>query len=52
MNQELQDEEKQKLRNKCPKCNHWTWSYGVLGPGTFLEIKCKHCKEKFIVSQQ
>lgn len=42
--------DKKKLANRCinPNCRY-TWSFGIIGPGTTIEIKCPKCKTVFPV---
>jgi predicted Zn finger-like uncharacterized protein len=36
------------LVNRCPHCRT-PFSRGEIGPGTMLEIKCRRCKQVFLV---
>ena len=33
----------QHLKIKCHRCGN-TLAYGILGPGSAIEIQCRHCK--------
>lgn len=47
------DEDKEKVKNRCPKCGR-PWSFGVVGSGSLLEVQCGNrvCKARFTIAVQ